>query len=348
VVSGACYIARLYGARPAMPMFTALKACPDAVVTRPRMDVYAREGRRIRALMEEITPLVEPLSIDEAFMDLTGTERLHGAMPAVTLMRLQARIKSEIGVTASVGLSYNKFLAKTASDLDKPDGFAVLGRADAPAFLAAQPVEAVFGVGPAFAKTLRGEGLATLADIIRAGEHALMKRHGEAGQRLYRLAQGIDHRAVNPQRERKSVSAETTFSTDIANKDALADRLWVLCEKVAARMKAGAVSGRVVTLKLKRADFRTITRRRTLDAPSQLADTLFRACAGLLEREPDRVRYRLIGAGYSDLTSAQGDAADLLDPNALKRAAAERAMDAARTKFGPGAVKKGRAFKPGG
>lgn len=345
VVSAACYIARLYGVRSAMPMFKALKACPDAVVVKPRMDVYVREGRRIRALMEDVTPLVEPLSIDEAFVDLTGTERLHGAPPSVTLMRLQARIKAQVGVTASVGLSYNKFLAKTASDLDKPEGFAVLGRADAPAFLAAQPVEAVYGVGPAFAKTLRGEGLSTLADIVRAGEHALMKRHGEAGQRLFRLAQGIDHRAVNPERERKSVSAETTFNTDIADKDALADRLWVLCERVAARMKAGEVSGRVVTLKLKRADFRTLTRRRTLDAPSQLADTLFRFCEAMLAREPDGVRYRLIGAGYGDLGPAQGDAGDLLDPGALKRAAAERAMDAAREKFGPGAVKKGRAFK---
>ncbi|MEO1038179.1 MAG: DNA polymerase IV [Pseudomonadota bacterium] len=345
VVSAACYIARLYGVKSAMPMFKALKACPDAVVVKPRMDVYVREGRRIRTLMEDVTPLVEPLSIDEAFLDLSGTQRLHGAPPVVTLMRLQARILEQVGVTVSVGLSYNKFLAKTASDLDKPNGFAVLGHADAPGFLATQPVDAVFGVGPAFAKTLRRDGLSTLADIVRAGEHALIKRHGESGQRLFRLAQGIDHRAVNPQRERKSVSAETTFSNDITDKAELANRLWVLCEKVAARMKASNVSGRVVTLKLKRANFRTVTRRRTLDAASQLADTLFRTCQTLLNREPDGVRYRLIGAGYSGLEPAQGDAGDLLDPNALRRAAAERAMDAAREKFGSDAVKKGRALK---
>jgi DNA polymerase-4 len=345
VVATCCYVARLYGVRSAMPMFKALKACPDAVVIRPRMDLYVEEGRRIRTMMQDVTPLVEPLSIDEAFLDLTGTERLHGAPPALTLLRLQRRILDEVGVTVSVGLSFNKFLAKTASDLDKPNGFSVIGRGEAPDFLAGLKVGAVFGVGPAFAKKLEADNLRTLADVLKRPESELARRYGESGLRLARIARGEDNRPVKPERERKSVSAETTFEDDVSDKAALKDRLWPLCVKVADRMKAEATAGRVVTLKLKTDRFRTVTRRRTLNQPAQLADTLYRACCELLDREPDAVRYRLIGAGYSVLEPSAGDAGDLLDPDALKRAAAERAMDAAREKFGRAAVVKGRMLK---
>jgi len=345
VVSTCCYVARLYGVRSAMPMFKALKACPDAVVIKPRMALYVEEGRRIRAMMQDVTPLVEPLSIDEAFLDLTGTERLHGAPPALTLLRLQRRIHEEVGVTVSVGLSFNKFLAKTASDLDKPHGFSVIGKAEAPDFLGALKVGAVFGVGPAFAKKLEADNLRTLADVRKRSDSDLARRYGESGLRLAQIARGEDNRAVKPERERKSVSAETTFEDDISDKQALKDRLWPLCVKVADRMKAETAAGRVVTLKLKTERFKTVTRRRTLNQPAQLADTLYRNCTDLLEREPDGVRYRLIGAGYSVLEPAAGDAGDLLDPDALKRAAAERAMDAARQKFGGSAVMKGRMLK---
>jgi DNA polymerase-4 len=345
VVATCCYVARLYGVRSAMPMFKALKACPDAVVIKPRMALYVEEGRRIRAMMQDVTPLVEPLSIDEAFLDLTGTERLHGAPPALTLLRLQRRIHEQVGVTVSVGLSFNKFLAKTASDLDKPHGFSVIGRTEAPDFLGALKVGAVFGVGPAFAKKLEADNLRTLADVRKRSESELARRYGESGLRLAQIARGEDNRAVKPERERKSVSAETTFEDDVSDKQALKDRLWPLCVKVADRMKAEATAGRVVTLKLKTDRFKTITRRRTLNQPAQLADTLYRTCVDLLDREPDTVRYRLIGAGYSMLEPAAGDAGDLLDPHALKRAAAERAMDAARQKFGGSAVVKGRMLK---
>ena len=342
VVSTACYVARLYGVRSAMPMFKALKACPDAVVVRPRMEVYSAEGKRIRAMMEDVTPLVEPLSIDEAFLDLSGTEKLHGAPPALTLLRLQRRILNEVGVTVSVGLSFNKFLAKTASDLDKPNGFSVLGRADATGFLAQMKVGDVYGVGPVLGKKLNADGLYTLSDVLKRSEGDLARKYGESGLRLARLARGQDDRKVSPERERKSVSAETTFNEDIADKSVLKDRLWPLCVKVADRMKAQGVAGRVVTLKIKTDKFRTITRRRTLTDPAQLADTLYRTSTDMLDKEPEGVRYRLIGAGYSVLEPAIADAGDLLDPNALKRAAAERAMDAARAKFGAAAIIKGR------
>ena len=347
VVATACYVARLYGVRSAMPMFKALKACPDAVVIKPRMAVYSAEGRRIREMMRDVTPLVEPLSIDEAFLDLSGTERLHHAAPALTLLRLQRRILDEVGVTVSVGLSFNKFLAKTASDLDKPDGFSVIGRAEAPDFLKSLKVSDVFGVGPVFAKKLKADGLRTLADVLKRDERQLIRAHGEGGLRLARIARGDDARTVSPDRERKSVSSETTFETDISDKAVLSDRLWGQCVRVADRMKAIGVAGRVVTLKLKTDRFKTVTRRRTLDQPAQLADTLFRVTAELLAREPMGVRYRLIGAGYSALEPAGPDAGDLLDPTALKRAAAERAMDAARAKFGDAAVVKGRALRKG-
>ncbi len=342
VVATACYVARLYGVRSAMPMFKALKACPDAVVVKPRMDVYAEEGRRIRTMMEAVTPLVEPLSIDEAFLDLSGTERLHGAPPALTLMRLQKAIRETVGVTVSVGLSFNKFLAKTASEMDKPDGFAVIGRAEAAEFLAARPVDSVFGVGPAFARTLHREGLRSLGDVLKRGEREMMRKHGEAGLRLHRLAQGIDDRKVTPERPRKSVSAERTFETDIRDGDALEDLLWLVCLKVADRMKTAGVSGRTAMLKLKTADFRTLTRQCALTAPSQLADSLFKALQPLLQREADGRAFRLLGAGYSALEPAAGDAGDLLDPNALRRAKAERAVDAARKRYGDAAIVKGR------
>lgn len=345
VVATACYVARLHGVRSAMPMFKALKACPDAVVIRPRMSLYAAEGKRIREMMEDVTPAVEPLSIDEAFLDLTGTQRLHGQPPSVTLMKLAARIKAEVGVTVSVGLSYNKFLAKTASELDKPDGFSVIGRAEAADFLRPRPVQSVFGVGPAFAATLNRDGLRTLGDVIARGEDALVRRHGPSGARLWRLAQGIDNRPVARDGERKSVSAETTFFDDVGRHDVLEKRLWPLCVKVADRMKAQGIAGRVVTLKLKTASFRSLTRRRTLTQPAQLADTLFRAGRDLLRAEAEGPLYRLIGIGFSDLEPASGDTRDLLDPDGLKRAAAERAMDKARARFGPAAVIKGRSLK---
>jgi len=345
VVATACYVARLNGVRSAMPMFKALKACPDAVVIRPRMSVYAAEGKRIREMMEDVTPAVEPLSIDEAFLDLTGTTRLHGTPPAVTLMQLAARIKAEVGVTVSVGLSYNKFLTKTASELDKPDGFAVIGQAEAADFLRPRPVQSVFGVGPAFAAALNRDGLKTLGDVIARGETALVRRHGPSGARLWRLAQGIDNRRVARDGERKSVSAETTFFDDVAGHDELEKRLWPLCVKVADRMKAQGIAGRVVTLKLKTSNFRSLTRRRTLNQPGQLADTLFRTGRELLHGEAPGPRYRLIGIGFSDLEPALGDTRDLLDPDGPKRAAAERAMDKARARFGPSAVIKGRSLK---
>ena len=345
VVSAACYHARIYGVHSAMPMFKALKLCPEAVVVRGDMNKYARDGAIIREMMRDITPAIEPLSIDEAFLDLSGTERIHGRKPSQSLILLQNKILKEVGVTVSVGLSYNKFLAKTASDLDKPNGFAVLGRADALDFLADKPVGFIYGVGPAFAKTLAKEGLHTIADVRRWTDQKMAKRFGDMGLHLARLARAEDNRPVKRSRERKSVSAETTFNEDISDIEALKDKLWQVCLKTADRSKSKNIAGTVVTLKLKTNRFESITRRRTLPQPVQLADVIFRTCVPLLEKEANGRKFRLIGAGISGLTTPVGDSGDLLDPHAVKRGIAERATDIAREKFGKDAVMTGRGFK---
>jgi DNA polymerase-4 len=349
VVSAACYVARIYGVRSAMPMFKALANCPQAVVIRPNMRKYQQVGREVRRLMLETTPLVEPLSIDEAFLDLSGTERLHHGSPARTLARLARRIEDEIGITASIGLSYNKFLARVASDLDKPRGFSVIGRAEAPAFLAPRPVSLIWGVGKALQRRLEADGLRTVGQLAMLDERDLLLRYGSIGRRLARFARGQDDRTVDPSAPAKSISAETTFDTDLARLDALQVELWPLCETVAARLKRAGLAGRTVTLKLKTADFHLLTRSRTLPAPTQLAEVLFRAALPLLEAAATGQRYRLIGIGASALgPGADADPLDLLDPEAGKRAQVERAMDAVRAKLGGQAIVKGRGFAPPG
>jgi len=299
VVATACYIARTFGVKSAMPMFEARRLCPHATIVPPDMAKYVRVGREVRALMLDLTPLVEPLSIDEAFLDLSGTERLHGRSPARSLARFARAVEDEIGITVSIGLSENKFLAKLASDLDKPRGFSVLGQREAAAFLAPKPVTFIWGVGKQMGTALAHEGFRTIADLQRADETDLMRRFGTEGLRLARLARGIDAREVSPERETKSVSAETTFETDIAAFRTLERRLWGLSEKVSARLKAKEIAGATITLKLKTADFRLRTRARSLAAPTQLAAKIFAAGRELLAREAQGTRFRLIGIGVS-------------------------------------------------
>ncbi len=345
VVATACYIARIKGVRSAMPMFQALQRCPEAVVIRPNMAKYAAVGRQVRALMLEATPLVEPLSIDEAFLDLGGTERLHGGSAARTLVRLARRIEDEIGVTASVGLSCNKFLAKLASDLDKPRGFVVVGRAEALDFLAAQPVGRIWGAGQALQRRLIADGIATIGDLRRWTERDLLARYGSIGRRLYRFARAEDDRRVHPSAPAKSLSAETTFAADLHDPAELKARLWPLCERVAERLKAKDLAGRTVTLKLKTRRFRLLTRSHSLAAPTQLAETIYRTAAPLVERDARGGAYRLIGVGVSALApAAMADPVDLADPGALHRKRVEGAIDAVRAKLGRNAIAKGRGL----
>jgi DNA polymerase IV len=342
VVAACCYVARTYGIRSAMPMFEALRRCPQAVVIKPNMRKYSEAGRAVRKAMFDLTPLVEPLSIDEAFLDLTGTERLHGMCAAKVLARFALQVERELGITVSIGLSANKFLAKIASDMDKPRGFAVLGQAEAAAFLAPKPVGFIYGVGAVSAAKLSADGYRLIADLQRADEHELMRRYGEEGARLWRLARGIDARDVDPAQDTKSVSAETTFDKDIAEFRPLEQHLWALTERVSARLKASRLAGTTVTLKLKSADFKIRTRAESLGAPTQLAARIFAVGQELLRREIGTTRFRLIGIGVSNLEDTEGgDVADLLDRRA---AIAEHAVDKLREKFGRSAVVKGLAF----
>jgi len=347
VVSTCCYLARIKGVRSAMPMFQALKLCPEAVVVKPRGAHYAAVSRQIRALMDELTPLVEPLSLDEAFLDLSGTRRLHHAAPAVLLARLLKRMEDEIGLSGSVGLSHNKFLAKIASDLDKPRGFSVIGRAETADFLRGKPVRLIWGVGTATQATLEKAGIRTFDDLLRWDRKDLHLRFGSMGDRLFHLARGEDRRGVNPHEPMKSVSAETTFNEDTADRGLLDGHLWRLSERVTDRAKAKDLAGRTVTLKLRRADFTLLTRRHSLREPTQTADGLYRAVAALLAEVAEPGPFRLIGVGLSDLTAAT-DAdltGDLLDPGAAARVRAERAADAIRARFGRDAIVKGRSLR---
>jgi DNA polymerase IV len=344
VVAAACYVARTYGVRSAMPMFEALRLCPQARVVRPSMEKYSRVGREVRQMMLALTPLVEPLSIDEAFLDLSGTKRLHGLSAAKVLARFARDVEEKLSITVSIGLSCNKFLAKIASDLDKPRGFAVLGASEAPAFLAPKPVSFIFGVGKVSAARLARDGFARIADLQKASEVEMMRRYGEEGRRLARLARGIDARKVSADRETKSVSAETTFDRDISDFRTLERILWTQTEEVSARLKEKALAGATVTLKLKTADFRIRTRAQSFGAPTQLAGKIFAAARALLERETDGTKFRLLGVGLSALASAdQADPADFVDGRAAE---AEHAVDRVRARFGEDAVVRGLAFEP--
>jgi DNA polymerase-4 len=343
VVSAACYISRTFGVRSAMPMFKALALCPSATVIRPDMAKYVRVGREVRRAMQALTPLVEPLSIDEAFLDLSGTERVHGMIPAKVLARFAQAIERDVGVTVSVGLSCNKFLAKIASDLDKPRGFATLDQDEARTMLADKPVSFIFGVGPATQERLIQRGFRLISDLQRADEAEVMKQFGGEGQRLWQLARGIDARRVVPDRGAKTISSETTFETDIRDFVTLEKMLWRLSEKVSARLKSSELAGSTITLKLKTADFKQRTRSQSIHAPTQLAAKIFAVSREMLAKEIDGTAFRLMGAGVSALRAgSQAHDTDMLD---RRSADAERAIDDLRKKFGQAAVIRGIAYE---
>lgn len=345
VVSTCCYIARQYGVRSAMPMFTARKLCPQAVVIPPDMAKYVGVSREIRALMDKLTPLVEPLSIDEAFLDLSGTQALHRASPAQVLAKFARDVEQQLGITISVGLSHNKFLAKTASDLDKPRGFAIIGKAETLSFLAEQPVDLIYGVGKVFAETLHKDGFTTIGQLQQTPPEDLIRRYGETGARLARLARGDDSRTISPDGEMKTVSSETTFNSDLSTFEELSTELLALSERLSERLKTKNLVGDTVTLKLKSAGFRLRTRARHLMISTQLSSVLYETGQQLLAREIDGTAFRLIGIGISGLSEAgEADPVDLIEPGIARKAAAERAMDRVRTRFGKDAVIRGKLY----
>ncbi len=346
VVSTCCYIARISGVRSAMPLFKAKKLCPSGVIIKPRMDVYSEASKQIKTLFAELTPLIEPLSLDEAFLDLSGTQKLHGRSAAQSMAWLAAEIKRTIGITVSVGLSYNKSLAKLASDLDKPEGFAVIGQEEAMRFLTPRPVSDIWGVGKALNRKLASDGITTIGQMQHRDEADLVARYGVMGSRLFHFSRGQDDRSVKSHRKAKSISAETTFSTDIDDIDILRKRLWPLCERVSDRLKKAGKAGKTVTLKLKTGDFKTLTRSHTLARPTQLAETLYQEAVPHLEKAAEGRNFRLIGIGISSFGDLEdADTPDLIDRKTSKNKDIETAIDAVREKFGSGIIGKGRGLK---
>ena len=347
VVSTACYVARIRGVHSAMPMYRALKLCPDAVVIRPRMKLYAEISLQIRKMMLELTPAVEPISLDEAFLDLGGTQRLHKKPPAVLLAELTNRIKTELGLTGSIGLSHNKFLAKVASDLNKPNGFSIIGKQETEKFLFNKPVNILWGVGAGTKEKLGAMGIKTLSDLLRWEESDFVRKFGTSGKRLKALASGKDNRRVMAERLIKSISNETTFGEDILKHEILIGHLWRMCEKVSDRAKSCEIAGKVGVIKLKTDKHRLITRRLTFKEPTNMADRLFNALEPLLKSEIKEVKFRLLGVTLTDLCEQKyADLTDdLLDPNAQNRQKAELATDKIRRKFGVNAIIKGRSLR---
>jgi len=346
VAMTACYVARRYGVHSAMPMFKALALCPHAVVIRPDMEKYARVSRQVRDILLSATPLVEPVSLDEAYLDLSGTASLHTRPAAATLAELARRVEHEIGITVSIGLSCNKFLAKLASEIDKPRGFGVIGAREARGYLAGRPVRIIPGVGAKMDARLAADGIVRIADLQTLGPERLGLRYGAFGRRLGALAIGEDDRPVVSDRDAKGLSAETTFKRDLSTKAELEPELWRLCERASERLKEAGLAGRTVVLKLKTSDFRILTRRQGIGKPSQSADALFRVAAALLAAEIGRRRYRLIGAGMTDLIEIDAVAPDLFAAPPPTGERVERVMDEVRTRFGRDSIGKGRGLRP--
>jgi DNA polymerase IV len=347
VVSTACYIARINGVHSAMPMFKALKLCPNAVVVPPRMDIYVKVSKQIKRFMSELSPMIEPLSLDEAFIDLTGTEKLHGAPPAIMLAGLVKRMEDEIGISGSIGLSHNKFLAKLASDLDKPRGFSIISQRETLDLLAPLPIKKIWGAGPVLQRKLQSDGIQTFADLRRRDLKVLVKRYGTMGNRLWHLARGLDHRSITTREPVKTISKEITFFEDTSDTDLLDGHLWRLAEKVSDRCKARNYAGKTVNLKVKKADFKLLTRSITLNEPTQMTDRIYTNVRQMLNSIIDDAPFRLVGVGISHLTKPE-DAdqfMDLLEQDAAKRAKAERVTDTIRKRFGKDSILKGRSLR---
>ena len=347
VVSTACYIARIRGVHSAMPMFKAMRICPEAVIVEPNFDKYVEASRQIRELMETLTPAVEPLSLDEAFLDLRGTRRFHGVSPATLLVRLANRIEREVGVSGSIGLSHNKFLAKMASDMDKPRGFAVVGKEETREFLSDLPVGLIWGVGPALGKQLDQIGIRTFKDLRRWDRRDLQVKFGDFGDRLWKFSRGEDSRTIKSNRSVKSISSETTFIENTSNRELLDGHIWRLSEKVADRAKANNRCGKIVILKVKRSNHSSVSRRITLSEPTQMAERIYKNAKELFDSLDDIGSLRLIGVGLSAISESENKIhePDLLEPDLARQMRVERATDEIRNKFGKKAILKGRSLR---
>ena len=344
VVAAASYAARKFGVHSAMPSRTAYKLCPHGIFVQPHMKKYSQASKQIMAILETFTPLVQPLSIDEAFLDVTGSLELFGDARTIA-QRIKADIRAQTGLTASVGVAPNKFLAKLGSDLNKPDGLTVITEANKVELLAPLPVAKIWGVGKVTEKRLRDLGLQTIGDIQRMPLAELRLHCGNLADHLRALALGEDDRELELDGESKSISSEHTFDVDTADLDQIKKCLLEQCDEVGTRLRQEKLAARTVQLKLRYADFTTLTRRRTLAQPTQDEMLLYEVAGQLLLAEDiTGQRIRLIGVGGSNLVSPE-DQRDLFDHDAEKRARLATAVDALRAKLGTKSIKRGTALE---
>lgn len=341
VVSAASYEARRYGVRSAMPVATALRMCPHAVVQNVRMERYVEVSRAVMGIFRRFSPLVEPLSLDEAFLDVTRSRRLFGDGPEIA-RKIRASLRSEIGLAGSAGVASTKLVAKIASDMAKPDGLLVVPPEEATGFLAPLPVGRLWGVGPLAQKKLLSIGVRTVGEAARLPKDVLVRNLGKLGELVYDFSRGIDRRAVEPPEAAKSIGREITFDTDITARDEALRMILALCHKTARRLRKRGVMGRTITLKVRYADFTSVTRSETLINATDDAGELFAACAGLAGKTRlGQMPVRLLGVSVSGLcvfdAPFQQSLFDTHDPEKQKRL--NKAVDALWDRFGENAVK---------
>ncbi len=350
VVSAANYEARRFGVHSAMPMARAVRLCPEAVCLPVRMELYATVSQQIREIFNRYTPLVEPLSLDEAFLDVTASTRLFGSATAIA-RAIKDAIRQELSLVASVGIAPNKFIAKIASDLDKPDGFVEVKPADPQAFLDPLPVSRVWGVGKATGKELDRLGITRIAQLRQLPEVVLQDRFGKFGSHLWRLANGIDDRPVVSDSEAKSISNESTFDHDIGNRDTLRAWLMELTEQVCWRLRQHELYGRTVQVKLRFADFSTITRSHTLPEATRQTKQIWQAVMALFDKamQTESRPLRLVGVGVSGLSDEvhrpQTQTDPFEQPYDSRQTQLDEVTDAIKSRFGSGGIRRGTGVK---
>ena len=343
VVAAANYEARKYGVHSAMPSAVARRLCPQAVVITPRISFYSEISRDIRDIFERYTPLIEPLSLDEAFLDVAASETLFGTAPEIA-RTIKNDIIKELKLVASVGVAANKFIAKLASDLDKPDGLVVVAPGTEQAFLDPLPVGCVWGIGKASGEIFRGLGIHTIGDLREYPMEGLQSRFGRHGEHLWRLARGIDDRSVIPDHEAKSISHETTFERDIEDESVLRSWMLELTEQVGRRLRRHRLRARTVQIKVRFNDFHTITRARSLKQATDITSELWGVVYELLRtsREREARPVRLVGMGASGLDDSAVVQEDLFDVDVRKKQGKiDSVMDSVTERFGKGAMRRG-------
>ncbi len=345
VVSAASYEARRFGVHSAMPMSQALKRCPQAIVRPGRMSRYVEISHQLHRIFQQVTPLIEPLSLDEAFLDVSGSLKLLGNAPSIG-RGIKQQIKDQLGLVASVGIAPNKFLAKLASDLEKPDGFVVITPENQQAILDPLPISRIWGIGKVTAQAMQNQGIHTIGQLRQTSLSRLQQLFGHHAEHLHALAQGLDDRPVQPEREAKSISSEQTFAQDVLDKDQLLKVLLTQIEDVAVRLRAHQLQARTLTLKLRYGNFQTITRSQTLEQATDLTRVLWQqAQAIFLTWYQQSARpLRLLGCGLSNLSPVHSGQQRLFtDPQDRKQERVDRVFDAIRKKYGNQAMEHGRA-----